>query len=106
MMAQVVVVGGGYAGVMAVIRRARRTRHANVSVTLVSPVDRFVERLRLHQIAAGQKLREHRLSELLDGSGVALEIGWATSVDLDQRVVTVGDRAVSYDRLVIATGSH
>lgn len=105
-MAQVVVVGGGYAGVMAAIRLARRTRRSGVAVTLVNPADHFVERLRLHQIAAGQRLREHRLSEMLEGSGVKLEVGSATSIDLAGHALVVGDRRLPYDRLVIAIGSH
>ena len=48
--AQVVVVGGGYAGVAAANRLSGR---GGVSVTLVNPRPVFVERIRLHQLAAG-----------------------------------------------------
>lgn len=105
-MAQVVVVGGGYAGTMAAIRLARRTRGHDVTVTLINPYDRFVERLRLHQRAAGQDIREHRLSELLKGSGVRLVVGWASAIDTRRRTVRVGVELIPYDRLIVALGSH
>ncbi len=48
--ANVVVVGGGYAGVLA----ANHLRvNDDVAVTLVNPRPRFVERIRLHQFITG-----------------------------------------------------
>ena len=46
----VVVLGGGYAGVMAANRLTQRD---DVTVTLVNPRPRFVERIRLHQLVGG-----------------------------------------------------
>jgi RNA polymerase sigma-70 factor (ECF subfamily) len=46
----VVVIGGGYAGVMAA---NRLTQRADVTVTLINPRASFVERMRLHQLVAG-----------------------------------------------------
>src|SRR5690606_15203876 len=47
---RVVVIGGGYAGVMAANRLTRRD---DVTVTLVNPRPTFVERIRLHQLVTG-----------------------------------------------------
>ncbi|MFD3604779.1 FAD-dependent oxidoreductase, partial [Streptomyces sp. NPDC058656] len=47
---QVVVVGGGYGGVTAANRLARRD---GVSVILVNRRPEFVERIRLHQLVGG-----------------------------------------------------
>ena len=44
---EVVVIGGGYAGVMAA---NRLTRRADVAVTLVNPRPMFVDRIRLHHV--------------------------------------------------------
>jgi NADH dehydrogenase len=41
----VVVIGGGYAGVMAA---NRLTQRSDVAVTLINPRPRFVHRIRLH----------------------------------------------------------
>ena len=46
----VVVIGGGYAGVMAANRLTRRD---DVAVTLINPRPTFVERIRLHQLVGG-----------------------------------------------------
>jgi NADH dehydrogenase FAD-containing subunit len=43
---EIVVVGGGYAGVMAA---NRLTRRHDAVVTLINPRPRFVERIRLHR---------------------------------------------------------
>ena len=46
----VVVIGGGYAGVMAA---NHLTQLDNVTVTLINPRPAFVERIRLHQFVGG-----------------------------------------------------
>src|SRR5919112_6065536 len=47
---QVLVLGGGYAGVMAANRLSGSD---DVAVTLVNPRPKFVERIRLHQLVGG-----------------------------------------------------
>lgn len=49
---EVVVLGGGYAGVMAA---NRLTRRRDVVVTLVNAREEFVERIRLHQLTVGNR---------------------------------------------------
>src|SRR5690606_34735073 len=63
---QIVVLGAGYAGLPAAKLAARRT---GGRVTLVNASDRFVERVRLHQLGSGQELRDRPLKELLTGTG-------------------------------------
>lgn len=46
----IVVLGGGYSGVLAARVAPKRT---NATVTLIDSSDRFIERLRLHQFASG-----------------------------------------------------
>lgn len=104
MKTQVVVLGAGYTGMIAALGVARRTRDAQV--TLVNPTDRFVERLRQHQVAAGQTLGDHRIPALVSGAGVRFVQGWATHIDTSRRRVAVGDAEVSYDILVYAIGSY
>ncbi|MET8779684.1 FAD-dependent oxidoreductase [Nocardia sp. NPDC004654] len=103
---RIVILGAGYTGMLTAVRLARRTRRLPVRITLVNPSDRFIERLRMHQIAAGQELADHRIPEMLDGTGVEFVRGWVTSVDPEARLVTVdGDRVLPYDELVYALGS-
>ncbi|HEY9413204.1 MAG TPA: FAD-dependent oxidoreductase, partial [Pseudonocardia sp.] len=102
----VVVLGAGYTGMFSAIRLAHRTRRAGVKITLVNPSSRFVERLRMHQIAAGQELAHHRISDLLAGTGVTFVQGAATAIDPEARRITVdGATPLGYDTLVYALGS-
>ncbi|MEU6879563.1 FAD-dependent oxidoreductase [Streptomyces sp. NPDC046712] len=101
----VVVLGAGYTGMSSAIRLAHRTRRTGVKITLVNPSSRFVERLRMHQIAAGQELADHRIPDLLTGTGVRFVQG-ATAVAPEARRITVdGAMSLEYDTLVYALGS-
>ncbi|MFF7778196.1 NAD(P)/FAD-dependent oxidoreductase [Streptomyces tanashiensis] len=103
---RIVVLGAGYTGMFTAIRLAHRTRRTGVEITLVNPSGRFVERLRMHQIAAGQQLADHRIPDLLAGTGVTFVQGTATAIDPEVRRVTVdGSLALEYDTLVYALGS-
>ncbi|WP_040834185.1 NAD(P)/FAD-dependent oxidoreductase [Nocardia brevicatena] len=103
---EIVVLGAGYTGMLATIRLAHRTRGQNVRITLVNPSDRFTERLRMHQIATGQELADHRIPRLLDGSGVTFHRAAATAIDPRARRVTLDDgTTLDYDTLIYALGS-
>jgi NADH dehydrogenase FAD-containing subunit len=121
----IVVLGAGYTGMLCAIRLARRTRGLGARITLVNPSARFTERLRMHQVAAGQELADHRITALLDGTGVTFLQGRATAIDAAARRVTVartgdagaadgtdsgadgsaGTVELGYDTLVYALGS-
>ncbi|MGP3924029.1 NAD(P)/FAD-dependent oxidoreductase [Streptomyces sp. 8N616] len=99
---QVVVLGAGYAGLMAALRLA-----AHHDVTLIDPSDRFTERVRLHELAAGRPEVTHPLAGFLDGTGVTHITARATDIDTAARSVRTDDgRSVPYDRLVYALGSR
>ncbi|MBV1942711.1 FAD-dependent oxidoreductase [Streptomyces sp. BV286] len=102
----IVVLGAGYTGMFSAIRLAHRTRRTSVKITLVNPSSRFVERLRMHQIAAGQELTDHQIPVLLAGTGVTFVQGAATAIDPEARQITVDDaETLGYDTLVYALGS-
>ncbi|WP_105971665.1 NAD(P)/FAD-dependent oxidoreductase [Streptomyces geranii] len=99
---EVVVVGGGYGGVTAANRLARRD---GVSVTLVNPRAEFVERIRLHQLVTGSDDAVQGFGHVL-GAGVRLVVDTATRIDAaERRVVLAGGDPVPYDYLVYAVGS-
>ncbi|HEX2132788.1 MAG TPA: FAD-dependent oxidoreductase [Actinophytocola sp.] len=103
-MTHIVVLGGGYSGQIAANLAARRT---GARVTLVNERDRFVERVRLHQQAAGQELREHPIVNLLAGSGARLVVDRVTAIDPATRTVTLAaGEPIAYDVLVYALGSR
>lgn len=106
----VLVVGAGYAGLVAAKRLARQVRGDEVSVTLVTAFPEFVERPRLHQLATGQRIKPAPLAGFLTGTGVRLVIGSVTAIDLAERTVTVvrdaDTQVMAYDTLVYALGSN
>ena len=101
----IVVLGAGYTGLTAAKLIARRT---GATVTLVNERDRFVERMRNHQLASGQRLRDLPLRDLLKGTGVRLIVDRVTRIDPQQRQVELarGAEPVGYDLLVNALGSQ
>jgi NADH:ubiquinone reductase (H+-translocating) len=102
---EIVVLGAGYTGMMAAMGLARRTRRLRTHVTLINPSSRFVERLRLHQIAAGQELANHQIPDIIAGTGVAFIEGQVTAIDADSGQVLINGDTLRYDTLVYAVGS-
>lgn len=98
----VVVIGGGYAGVMAA---NRLTQHDEVTVTLINPRPAFVERIRLHQLVGGSYDAVVDYSEVL-AEGVRLVVDTVARIDASERSVTLaGGGTVGYDYLIYAVGS-
>ena len=98
----VVVIGGGYAGVMAANRLTRRD---DVAVTLINPRPTFVERIRLHQLVTGSHPAVVDYREVL-ADGIRLVVDSVTRIDTSQRSLALasGD-TLDYDYLVYAVGS-
>lgn len=100
--AHVVVLGGGYAGTMAANHLRLRT---DVDITLVNPRPQFVERIRLHQLAAGTGVATADYGTLL-GKGVRLVVDTADHIDAAaRRVLLASGAALDYDYLIYAIGS-
>lgn len=100
----VVVVGGGYAGVMAANRLAGSS--TGLSVTLVDPGETFTERIRLHQVAAGARESAGVGWARVLHRQVRLVASRAVSIDTQGRTVTLADREpLGFDWLVYAVGS-
>ncbi|MDT5223418.1 MAG: hypothetical protein QOG19_825 [Mycobacterium sp.] len=98
----VVVVGGGYAGTMAANHLRLR---ADVDITLVNPRPQFVERIRLHQLAAGTGTATADYGTLL-GRGIRLVVDNADHIDaVARRVLLASGAALDYDYLIYAVGS-
>ncbi|MFF6886022.1 NAD(P)/FAD-dependent oxidoreductase [Streptomyces sp. NPDC012421] len=107
---RIVVLGAGYAGACVAGTLARRLSPADVEITVVNAEPDFVQRLRLHQLAAGQDIAAPRLADVFAGTPVRLRVARVTAVDPERRLVTVADAEgggdLGYDTLVHALGSH
>jgi NADH:quinone reductase (non-electrogenic) len=105
------VLGAGYAGLMAAMRLAKKTR-PDVAITLVNAGDAFYERVRNHQLAAGESVGRHPLAGLLRGTRIRLVQAVVTGIDpAGRRVLVRGaggeahEQSIAYDYLVYALGS-
>ncbi|WP_067185147.1 NAD(P)/FAD-dependent oxidoreductase [Microtetraspora niveoalba] len=99
---KVVVIGGGYAGVLAANRLTQRD---DVSVTLINARPSFVERIRLHQLVGGSDDAIVGYQDVL-APGVRLVVDTATRIDAAERSVLVATGGtIGYDYLIYAVGS-
>jgi len=98
----VVVIGGGYAGVLAANRLTQRD---DVTVTLINPRSGFVERIRLHQLVGGSYDAVVDYREVL-GKGIRLVVDTVTRIDAAERSVALAAGGTAgYDYLIYAVGS-
>ncbi|MCT2589788.1 FAD-dependent oxidoreductase [Streptomyces sp. N2-109] len=98
----VVVIGGGYAGVMAANRLTLRD---DVTVTLINPRPDLVHRVRLHQLVGGSDDAIIAYQDVL-AEGVRLMVDSVTRIDAAERSVTLtADGTLDYDYLIYAVGS-
>jgi NADH dehydrogenase len=99
----IVVIGGGYAGTLAA--NHLRLRADIADITLVNPRPVFVERIRLHQLAAGTGTAAVDYGTLL-GNGIRLVVDGAERINTAARTVELTSGAVlDYDYVIYAVGS-
>lgn len=102
---RIIILGAGFAG----IRAARKLAGTSAQVTLIDRNNYHLFQPLLYQIAtAGLSPAQIAIpirSVLRGMSNVEVLLGTVTGIDLDQRVVSVGKVQLSYDYLVVATGS-
>ncbi|MFE3104784.1 NAD(P)/FAD-dependent oxidoreductase [Nocardia tengchongensis] len=82
---RIVVLGAGYAGAFTAGYLARTLDSRDFEITVVNAEPDFVERLRLHQLAAGHALPHRPLAEVFAGTGIRLRVARVIGVDADRR---------------------
>lgn len=113
-MTNIVVIGGGFAGVWSAVGAVRAVREhgddgSDVTVTLISSGDDLVIRPRLYETdPAAMRVS---LDRVLGPIGVRRVAATVTGIDTTSRIVTaIGrdsqDFTLDYDRLVLAAGSQ
>ncbi|WP_309062896.1 FAD-dependent oxidoreductase [Streptomyces sp.] len=107
---RIVVLGAGYAGAYVAGNLVRRLSPADTEITVVNAEPDFVQRLRLHQLAAGHEIEAPQLADVFAGTDIRLRLARVTAVDPERRAVAVADAdgggELGYDTLVYALGSR
>ncbi|WP_151477440.1 NAD(P)/FAD-dependent oxidoreductase [Streptomyces albicerus] len=107
---RIVVLGAGYAGAYVAGNLARRLSPADTEITVVNAEPDFVQRLRLHRLAAGREIEAPKLADVFAGTGIRLRLARVTTIDPERQVVAVADvdggDELGYDTLLYALGSH
>jgi NADH dehydrogenase FAD-containing subunit len=104
----VVILGAGYAGLMAALRLSRKKHELRIA--LVSASDRFLERVRLQEsIVAPVAARIPSISAFLAGSNIEFLCGRVASLDTDKRCVRIvsdaQEQEITFDQAIYALGS-
>jgi NADH dehydrogenase FAD-containing subunit len=107
---QILILGAGYAGLMAALRLSGKTKNLDVQLTLVDASPVFVQRPRLHHIAVDQQVPEMTIEDLIRGTRIDFLEGWISGLDpvAQQVEVQIGGSVHNrhYDYLVFALGSQ
>jgi NADH dehydrogenase FAD-containing subunit len=106
----IVILGAGYAGLMAALRLSGVSRRKQ-RIMLVNAIDQFVERVRLQEaIARPIAARIPSISTLLAGSGIEFIEGQVQAFEASERRLLVATidgsrREIGFERSVYALGS-
>src|SRR4051795_9844494 len=102
---KVVVIGGGFAGITAVRRLARE----DVQITLIDRCNHHLFQPLLYQVAtaglAAPSIAAPLRHILRRQRNVTVLMGEVTRIDTAARRVQVGERAIDYDYLLVASGA-
>jgi len=104
-MQHIVILGAGYAGLLSALRLQPQINQGKAQVTLVNALDTFSERIRNHQVASGQTIKQRRILDFLKGTGIAFVQDMVRHINPHEQVVTLDDHVLDYDVLVVALGS-
>jgi NADH dehydrogenase FAD-containing subunit len=105
----VVILGAGYAGLIAALRLGRQKW--GLRVALVNPRAQFLERVRLQEsIVAPVTPRIPSISEFFAGTTIEFICGNVASLNAEQRRIRITtdaqEREIAFDQAIYALGSH
>jgi len=110
----IVIIGAGFAGLMAALSAARLRDEKGVSpgdlkITVIAPEPALIVRPRLYEPEPGTMVAP--LDELFAATDIGFHEGWVDTLDVERDMVTVTGAGgmpskLFYDRLIVAAGSH
>ena len=107
-MKKVVVLGGGYAGVLTAKKLAKKfKKNKDVQITLIDKQSYHTMLTELHEVAAGRVNEESirmDLKSIFAERNVNVVLDEIKNIDFEQKVLTSNDATYEYDYLVMGTG--
>ncbi len=107
-MKKVVVLGGGYAGVLTAKKLAKKfKKNKDVQITLIDKQSYHTMLTELHEVAAGRVNEESirmDLKSIFAERNVNVVLDEIKNIYFDQKVLTSNDATYEYDYLVMGTG--
>ncbi|TGN19016.1 NAD(P)/FAD-dependent oxidoreductase [Leptospira idonii] len=98
----IIIAGGGYAGILAANRLARKK--LPLKLILITDKPNFQERIRNHQLLAGNLKKEYPISDLLHKK-ITLKLGKIDKINGDKKEILLENKeTLSYDYLIYALG--
>ncbi|OJY61903.1 MAG: FAD-dependent oxidoreductase [Sphingobium sp. 66-54] len=111
---QIIIIGAGFAGLMAALSAARLRDEKGVSpkdltITVVAPEPTLIVRPRLYERDPGTMIAP--LSDVFAATDISFHAGFVDTIDIERGTVCITNAAgdtdnLSYDRLVVSAGSH
>lgn len=102
----VVIIGAGFGGLEA----AKRMHEAPVKITLIDRTNHHLFQPLLYQVAmasiSSTEIAYPIRSIFQNQENITVLMADVTGVNLEKRIVSMGDREIEYDYLIVATGSQ
>ncbi len=105
---RIVIVGAGYAGILAAKKLAKKLKKQEVDITIIDKNPFHTMLTELHEVAASRVDEDSikiSLKKVFAGRKVNVKLDTVTGIDFNQRKVFASQETYAYDYLVLAAGS-
>lgn len=110
---RILILGGGYAGLMTVVSLVKRIHEKRVEIVLVNRNDYHCITTRLHELTSNDLIGSNKgsdiklpIRDLIDEDRVKFICDEVVSIHTDNKTVDLKNEVISYDYLVIAMGAE